>query len=641
MELKNSAIAIAATVLLALAGCEETSKRPVRVRPPETAIAQQAQPTMLPLNRRSPAIDLLMHAPPAAVDVLIQRVEEVFESGEDNNRAGHPEKARKDFDRAMDTLLSSGVDLQSDPRLEQLFDRLVETVHSSEAAASKKDDGSGEQRVDQAPIDEIAEIDFPADPKLKERFEAELVNLRHDLPLTLNDKVFSYLNFFQTPRGRAIVEAGLRRAGRYRDMIRRVLQEEGLPLDLIYLAQAESGFKPLAQSRARALGMWQFVLFRGRQYGLRRTWWVDERQDPEKATRAAARHLKDLYAQFGDWYLVMAAYNSGPGSVQKAIERTGYADFWELHKRNVLPRETKNYVPIIIALMLIAKDPARHGINVEPETPVRVDRTKLGHPINLRLVADVVDASVEDLRALNPQLLRMVTPADSEFELKLPEGTSERLLAEIALIPPEKWTSWRRHRVEEGETLGGIAKKYRTDAKAIAAANGLDPSVPLQVSERLIIPTATSADASLGKLVRYRVRRGDTLPLIAEQFGVSAEELRRWNGLSSDRVARGATLKVYPGGKPQRNAPRPKDKGSTPSPQSRVTAENVDAVRLKATASASGSRRTFHRVQPGETLWAISRIYQTTVEALRRANPFLASRSIRPGDQLAIPSAGP
>ena len=176
-------------------------------------------------------------------------------------------------------------------------------------------------------------------------------------------------------------------------MIFRIFKEEGVPQDLIYLAQAESGFKPLALSRARARGMWQFMASRGVGYGLHRSWWIDDRQDPEKATRAAARHLKDLYNQFGDWYLAMAAYNSGPGNVQQAVKRTGYADFWELYKRNVLPGETKNYVPIILAMTIISKNPARYGLDaVTPEPPLHYDVVKVNYPVDLRLVAECVDA---------------------------------------------------------------------------------------------------------------------------------------------------------------------------------------------------------------------------------------------------------
>jgi len=227
---------------------------------------------------------------------------------------------------------------------------------------------------------------------------------------------------------------------------------------LIYLAQAESAFQPLALSRAGARGIWQFVPWRGNEYGLKRSWWVDERQDPEKATRAAAQHLRDLYGLFGDWYLAMAAYNCGPGNVQKGIERTGYADFWELYRRNVLPRETKNYVPIIVALTLIAKDAAHYGIQTELEAPVPSDVVKPGRAIDLRLVAETIDVDVETLRALNPSLLRLATPDDPRFELHLPKGSAAKFSAEIADIPSEKWVSWRRHRVEAGESLTSLAR---------------------------------------------------------------------------------------------------------------------------------------------------------------------------------------
>jgi len=295
-----------------------------------------------------------------------------------------------------------------------------------------------------------------------------------------------------------------------REMISRVLGEEGMPQDLIYLAQAESAFQPLALSRAGARGIWQFVAWRGNEYGLRHTWWVDERQDPEKATRAAARHLRDLYSMYGDWYLAMAAYNCGPGNVQKGIERTGYADFWELYKRNVLPRETKNYVPIIVALTLIAKDAAHYGIQVDPEPPVPTDVVKPGRAIDLRLVAETIDVDVEALRALNPSLLRLATPDDPSFELHLPAGSAQRFSAEIAEIPADKWVSWRRHRVEAGETLTSIGKKYHVTPVAIAAANNLEHGAALGPGEKLIIP-ATQAQAEIKRrLVSYRVRRGDT-----------------------------------------------------------------------------------------------------------------------------------
>ncbi len=540
------------TLLLGAAGCEDSARQPAQVRPPEITPAPAPVPVgNLPLDMARLRSAQLMPPPLNGVDVLITRVEETFQSGEQEYKAGHLVKARRQFDQAVDWLLSSGYDLQADPRLDRLFDRIIETVHTYEMASFREGDGFSEQKAEPAPIDEIAEMTFPsenADPRLTKRAEQELKAVTHDLPLTLNEYVLSYLNFFQTPRGRTIVETGLRRSGRYRDMITRVLREEGLPQDLIYLAQAESAFQPSALSRAGARGIWQFMAYRGREYGLEHSWWVDDRQDPEKATRAAARHLRDLYHIFGDWYLAMAAYNSGPGNVQKAIQRTGYADFWELYKRNVLPKETRNYVPIILALTLMAKDTGRYGLQADQDPPVRFDAVKPGHPIDLRLVAETIDVDVDALRSLNPELLRLVTPSSSEFELRLPEGTAQRFQTGIESIPPEKWVSWRRYRVEEGETLYSLARKFRVTAESIADANGLDSHTELHVGDKLIIPAAARPQPALGKLVRYRVRRGDTLESIAQDFDVTTTDLKRWNGLRNGHVSRGARLRIYPGG---------------------------------------------------------------------------------------------
>src|SRR2546422_2081529 len=552
--MKERLLIAAGAIVLAVGGlgCEDAAKKPVQARvpalSPATAAAQQVPTSLPPLPLIDPS-----RRPPASLlprvldgkDYLIQKVREKFASGEKNFKAGHMEAARKDFDDAVDWMLESGYDPDGDPALSSLFHHVVDTVYGYELQAFRKGEGFSEAPAVPAPIDEVAEVTTPADPRLKERAEEAAKSLSHDLPLTVNDQVLSFLNFFQTPRGRAIVETGLRRSGRYREMISRVLREEGLPQDLIYLAQAESAFQPLALSRAGARGIWQFVAYRGQQYGLHHTWWVDERQDPEKATRAAAQHLRDLYGVFGDWYLAMAAYNCGPGNVQKGIERTGYADFWELYKRKVLPRETKNYVPIIIALTLIAKDATHYNIEAEPEAPVASDIVKPGRPIDLRLVAETIDVDAETLRALNPSLLRMATPDDPSFELRLPQGLGEKFTAEIAAVPPGKWTSWRRHRVEPGETLASIAKKFRVTAAAIVEANNLERNSALDPGAKLTIPATQPLSETKRRLVSYRVRRGDTPGGIADRFSVDSEDVRKWNRLRSNRVCRGMGLCIF------------------------------------------------------------------------------------------------
>jgi membrane-bound lytic murein transglycosylase D len=627
---------LAVVCLCAAMGCDDANRHAVAVRPSQiqpsvAAVDKQSSAAPLPFRQDAAGLPSLQTPPPSAEDVLVAFAQAQFEAGQQDYRAGHLTKARHDFDDAVDAMLQSGLDLEKDPRVAPLFQHIVETVSSEEFAAFREGDGFAEQKAEAAPLDEIPEMTFAedekTDPKLTASAEGELSAVTHDLPLTVNEYVLAYVNFFQTPRGRAIVETGLRRAGRYRPMIQKVLAQEGMPQDLIYLAQAESAFQPVAISHKQAVGLWQFVAGRAHQYGLERTWWVDERQDPEKATRAAARHLRDLYGMFNDWYLAMAAYDSGPGNVQKAIERTGYADFWELYRRNVLPQETRNYVPIILALALIGKDPQRYGIQVTPDPYIETDLVKPGHPIDLRLVAETIDVDVETLRALNPQLLRTITPADANYELRLPSGAADRFLSDIADIPPEKWVSWRRHRVEEGETLSEIARKYRVAPAAIADANGIESRAPLDAGEKLIIPAAARSEIDLGKLTRYRVRRGDTLATIADQFSVSRAELVKWNHLKNEKVVRGMTLRVYPGG--LQPLPVAAKSDSKPAPTKPV-------VVATGTSAADKDAPLTHRVLAGETLWSIARAYRTTAEALRGANHFLFTRPLQVGDQLTI-----
>ncbi len=482
------------------------------------------------------------------VPAVIAEAEKAYQSGQDELKAGHMDAAKEAFNRAVDVLMQGPVDVKSDDRLQAEFDKLTEEINKLETAAFKEGDGFTEQQPVPAPIDEANEVTPSADPNVKARAEADLERIQSDLPLMINDYVAGYINYFST-HGRGVFEGAWTRSGKYREMIQRIFREEGIPQDLIYMAQAESGFKPQALSRARARGMWQFMASRGVGYGLRRSWWVDDRQDPEKATRAAARHLKDLFNQFGDWYLAMAAYNSGPGNVQQAVKRTGYADFWQLYKRNVLPAETKNYVPIILAMTIMSKNPAQYGLDaIQPDPPLKYDVVKVDYPVDLRLVAECVDAPLDQLIDLNPSLLRRTTPKDQPFDLHLPEGTKDKYETAIASIPVEKRVAWRYHKVEAGETLAGIARKYRTTERAIAQANDLQGAT-LAADSKLVIPV--SGAGANGKVVysryptRYKTHTGDTVLTVAEDFGVPPEKLRRWNRLKGNDLRRGRVLLVY------------------------------------------------------------------------------------------------
>jgi membrane-bound lytic murein transglycosylase D len=563
-----------------------------------------------------------------AADVIAQ-VEKEYQAGQANYQAGHLEAAKENFDRAFNLLLESPLDVASDERLQREFDRLLDGVNGLEMQALQQGDGFTEQKSEPAPIDEANEVTYPVDPNIKAKGEAEVKETHSDLPLMMTDPVASYINYFST-RGRGTLERALARGGRYDEMIRRILKQEGVPQDLIYLAQAESGFHPLALSRAGARGMWQFMGSRAQGYGLERNWWVDDRQDPEKSTRAAAHHLRDLYNEFGDWYLAMAAYNSGPGTVQSAVKRTGYADFWQLYKRNVLPKETRNYVPIIIAVTIMAKNPQQYGLEeVVAEKPEPYDTAEIDYPVDLRLVAECVDASASTLQELNPSLLRLTTPKNQEFELHLPEGSKSRYLTAIQAIPPDMRVWWRYHSVAPGDTLASVAKAYRSSRKSIAEANGLGEDDTLTTESKLIIPVApgkhpsNEAEVAYARYAtRYKVRRGDTVQSVADNFGVPPAMVRRWNHLKSDSLAGRRVLYVRLPITPNFDEGRPM--GSSKSKSKKT---------LHA-ASVQGPVR--HTVEPGETLYSIAKSHNTTVAALKQRNGNLAM--LKPGMILLIQS---
>ena len=395
-------------------------------------------------------------------------------------------------------------------------------------------------------------------------------------------------------------------------MIRRTFKQEGVPQDLIYLAQAESGFHPTALSRVGARGIWQFMASRARGYGLKATPWVDERQNPKKSTEAAAHHLKDLYNQFGDWYLAMAAYNSGPGTVQQAVKRTGYADFWELYKRNVLPRETRNYVPIILAVTIMAKNPEQYGLeNIVRDKPVPTDTVDVNYPVDLRLVAECVGTTPDVLQDLNPSLLRWSTPRDRSFALHLPAGTADDYIHAIASVPMDKREWWRYHKVVPGDTLSSLARFFHTTSRSIAEENNLEADASLVPDTSLVIPITPRRHAAENpsyarRITRYRVRRGDTVESVAKNFGLSPVVVRRWNHLRGNGLGHRRILYVH---LPVAPTPRETQRAeiSKTKRTSRIEANNHEPV-------------VRHKVVRGETLSSIASDHHTTVEALKHYN---------------------
>ncbi len=424
---------------------------------------------------------------PNSSDLLIQQAEESFKKGKQFYQDRDFAQARSAFDDAIDLMLRASENPTSRTLFESKLEEMVDSISHMDLSGMGAMAAESEPQFDKAPLDDIVQMTFPVDPKMKNRVANEVGSTVSALPLVVNDVVLGYINYFNG-RGRKTIEMGIERSGKYRDMISRVLAEEGVPQELVHLAQAESGFLPRAVSRAAAEGMWQFVKFRGNQYGLMQTPYSDDRLDPEKATRAAARHLHDLYKEFNDWYLAIAAYNCGPGNIEKAVERTGYADFWELRARHAIPAETANYVPIILAMTIMSKNAHEYGLDqVQLDPPVEYDTVTIDSPTNLALVSDLADAPITQLQQLNPALLRGMIPAG--FALRVPKGSGTGLTAALEQIPTDRRPSWRIHRVQSGETLAQIAREFHSSSSAIATANSLSGTDP-NTGDRLLIPAA-------------------------------------------------------------------------------------------------------------------------------------------------------
>jgi membrane-bound lytic murein transglycosylase D len=606
LEKKLYFLVLAAVIVLGSCGSGNRKvavKPPTSTVPPPSAIVTQAHSVPAPATQAKP-VD--------PVEALIAKVDSAYNKGMEEYHAGKFQQAKDDFDKALSMLLESGLDIQSDSRLNAEFNKLVENTYGLEASSSANGETLSQHDYEPPPIESFTGLTFPVDPRVRERAEQELTSVHSDIPLVTNDDVASFLTFFQN-RGQGYIEKILTRVGEYGPMISSVLRKYGLPQDLIYLAAAESAFNPHAVSKAGATGMWQFMASRARDYGLKIDQYQDQREDPLKSTEAAARHLRDLYKEFGDWYLAMAAYDAGPYGVQRAIERTGYANYWKLRELHALPQETQDYVPIFIATALIAKDPRAYGFNVQPDPPLDPDQVIVTVPTDLRLIAELIDRPVKELEKLNPSLLTWATPEnESRYVLNLPHGTRNLYETRIAEVPPSKRVWWRAVKVEEGQTLSAIAHKYRVTRAALAEANHLDPDDDPEAGAHLILPLPPGREPLYrqGRYYRYHIRRGDTLSAIAAHFHVSIESLRRWNHLRGSQIVAGRTLQVYARGY------------VAPERASRTRAEVRNGVR-------------FYRVQRGDTLGGIARRFHVTIAELRRWN-HLRGSSIAAGRTLRV-----
>jgi len=521
------------------------------------------------------------------IDPTVRRIVDTswlhFQNGESNFKEGNFDRARREYDRAIDVILESGIDIRTTPSLRQHYTRLIETIHQrqmtliaaapvsepaqpTEVVTAEKDQGRGfgTQVFTPSPLDELAKIDLSVDETAgvtEEDARKSVVDARVDFGFRPNALIQSYINYYQG-RGRGTMEQGLRRSGRFMSMARQIFREEGVPQDLVWLCQVESAWSPVAQSWAAAVGLWQFIAGTGTRFGLQIDAWVDERCSFEKATRASARYLRFLADRFdGNWELAMAAYNTGENRIDSAIAKSGYADFWEIYDRGLIPRETRNYVPNILATIIIAKNPTRYGFSVTPEPALTYDYVKVNNLVDLRLVADATQASPDLINALNPELKRGVTPPGTDYLLRVPAGKGRELQSALSRIPVEKRASWRMMMASADDSFESIARRTGLPVRLLEEVNGgaipADGKViiPANSSVRNVVLTSSrtdrekSRDASAGrtrgKVITYRVRSGETLGDIAGRYNTSVGAITSLNGIGrSSKLRIGQALRV-------------------------------------------------------------------------------------------------
>jgi len=521
--------------------------------------------------------------PPPPVDpvaILIETSRKHFEAGERELKLGHLERARTEFDRSVDVLLESPYGARTDSRMREHFDRLIDRINAHEVTALAQGDGFSEKKYEPASIDEllkIATFATPADAETTAAVKDDLARTVHDIDIPQNDRVLSAVELLQG-RLHDYVQESLVRGAKYLPMIQNVFRAEGLPLDLAFIPIIESGFKTNALSRASAKGPWQFMIPTAKDHGLKTDWFIDERSDFEKSTVAAAKYLKMLAKMFdNDWHLVLAAYNGGQGRVQRAMNRAGTEDFWALTEtQKFLPKETREYVPLILAAMVVGRNPTQYGFELATTEALSYEKVPVPKPIDLRRVAEWTGTSLDEIQALNPELRRGITPIRyDDYEIKVPAGTGEQFRTRLASASAEEMNTLKWHGVKKGETLGTIARKLRVSTSELAAANNLSTKSRVRAGQSLIIPRlpttllatgseraapavaasrpvsgaaempeVSRASATTKPATYYRVKRGDTLFKIARLFNTTVDKIKSWNRLRGSSITPGTRLLV-------------------------------------------------------------------------------------------------
>ena len=516
---------------------------------------------------------------PTAVQQSEEQVSKVISTAEDHFRKGKlnlednkRDQARDEFDKAVDAILESGLDVRASQRLQGFYLELVERIYREEVPLGRnpvqasvtelvaqngnsgttpqpqKSDppqiGFREQKFEPSPLDELSKLVLTDDEKNVSQADVlalEQAKQNVNFAFTINPLIQQYINYYQG-RGRSTMESGLRRSGQFMKMARQIFKDEGVPVDITWLGQVESAWKPKAVSWAAASGLWQFVPSTGRQFNLRQTAWIDERNSFEQATRASAKYLKTLAARYnGNWELAMAAYNTGAGNVDRGIARAGTASFWAIYP--YIAQETRNYVPNILATILIAKNPEKYGFKgIRPEPPMAYDVVQVSNATSLQLIAEATDTSVDSVRSLNPELRRDTTPRGESYNVRVPGGRGKQFYALLKRIPAERRDSARVISVAPGEDLQNVANRTGV---SLAQLQAMNTGVDLKSTNKLVVPNnnvrltlyrrkpgATEPAASI--LTKIRARKGDTIARIAAARNLDPNEVARLNGVTPE-----------------------------------------------------------------------------------------------------------
>ncbi len=530
------------------------------------------------------------------------------------------DSSQQSFERALETLSDLDINGDAHPDEAKWMETLLKEIESDYrltlmASGSLFSEGSAA-----AFRDLFSDLKNFKNLKEKKNIKTEPPDstaLVYDVPIVWNDKVENSLIYLQTV-AHDLFERYLGRSMMYIPLMEKILAEEGIPHDIVYLPLIESGFNTSAYSYAKAMGPWQFISSTGKRYGMKHNWWYDERRDFEKSTRAACRYLGELYAEFNSWELALAAYNGGEGRVRKEIAQHKTTDFWKLGFK----KQTRDYVPLFMAAVMIAKNPAKYGFNPTYMQPLTWESVEINKCISLKSVAENTGIAYEDLTLLNPEIMRGVTPPDiTPYYLRLPVGTKDRFLAAYDNIPSEKATNWAYHKVKRGETLSSIASKYGISLSALKDANGFGQKPKLSVGQNLLIPrpglvarasTNTSTPKTPQKMAsaeksqtrvqakNHVVRKGESLDKIAKKYDITVASIKEANNLKSNKIYPGKSLVI-----PQRNT------------------------------EIAGSGRTY-RVKNGDSLTKIADMHGVTVADLKQSNR-LKSNTIYPRMVLRIP----